>query len=514
MLPEDFIQNPWKEQSTHEAYTESFLHMRPAPEYASGEVVLASLYRNVGFPAISESKVPTLGRDFLKRIERDYLGKKGDSQRVGIDAWRGIITGSLRSPKQPNQAAKRFLQICPIVPDATAYSLSARLSANSWNPGQLVGRVIGFGQACEARAYQVWLSLFEHLSVDNNDDVWARFLQEEFVRWRKPELAIEWKEPEELLRPETISRWHQDSLRIPASQFRQDLECVMDLKEFLTRRQWISMVESVLRLGTASHVMWLCRANHECLMLVEAVLNGDQTPTAECVRQRLGLDTPFWNYGQIAARTIKEYARDFVIARAGLNLVLWHCQELQSKSGLAMPKEPLSNASHIAEFLGYLASIRSSFPYSQYEGNLRSAIEADPRVAACKKGITCNITEFLRHVLGQRQTSEPGMESYDQGYYLRKRGSYSSAPWIMSFGPVAVLMLVHGCTHKARGPRTVEDLCRHLAGYGIEARAQDVVRMDLGKTLRNLGLVLDSPDAEGGMVLVSPFKAVLEESRL
>ena len=33
----------------------------------------------------------------------------------------------------------------------------------------------------------------------------------------------------------------------------------------------------------------------------------------------------------------------------------------------------------------------------------------------------------------------------------------------------------------------------------------------LGQTLRNLGLVLDSPDAEGGMVLINPFELMAEE---
>ena len=511
MNPEEFVPNAWKEEAAHKSYVDSFLHVRPAPEYASGEVVLASVYRNVGFsPKVTESKVPVHGRDFLKRIEREQPRKADDKKNaMGIDTWRGIVTGSLRSPKQPNQAAKRFLQICPIVPDAAIYSLSARLSSNSWNPGQLVGRTIAFGETSEQRAYDIWLDLFHKLSVNDDDDIWARFLQEEFAHWRRPDLMDEWSRPDSLPCHDSILRWHKDPVSIPASQFAQDVKSVLALKKLLTRRQWISMVESVFRLGTASHVLWLCRANAECLQLMEAVLRGELVPTREEVVSRLGMGTPFWRYGQVATRAIKELARDFVVARAGINLVLLHCQELADQAQYRIPESPLSNIGSIVEFLEFLASIRSVFPLERFQDNLRSAIEADPRVVACRRGISSNISEFLRHVLGQRQTSEPGMESYDQGYYLRKRGNYASAPWVVSLSPVAVLMLVHCCTHKARGPRTVEDFCRHLAQYGVEVRAQDVTRIDLGQTLRNLGLVLDSPDAEGGMVLVSPFKALL-----
>jgi len=78
----------------------------------------------------------------------------------------------------------------------------------------------------------------------------------------------------------------------------------------------------------------------------------------------------------------------------------------------------------------------------------------------------------------------------------------------VSLGPVSVLSLVHSCTHGARGPKTIDNFCQHLGEYGIEISAQEVSDSMLGKTLRNLGLVLDSPDAEGGMVLVNPFENI------
>ena len=98
------------------------------------------------------------------------------------------------------------------------------------------------------------------------------------------------------------------------------------------------------------------------------------------------------------------------------------------------------------------------------------------------------------------------MASYDQGYFLAKRGSHKSARWAVSLGPVSALSMVAACTTDATGPRTVENLCSHLAAYGIEIEPQDVATSSLGSTLRHLGLILDSPDAEGGMVIVSPFR--------
>jgi len=134
--------------------------------------------------------------------------------------------------------------------------------------------------------------------------------------------------------------------------------------------------------------------------------------------------------------------------------------------------------------------------------------DAEARTVACKKGIGSNLTEFGRYVLGQRLTNTESLRGYDQGYILRKRGENKSSPWIVSLGPVAVLALTHCCLKDAAGPRSVQRLCAHLSLYGIHVDQEDVSKSDLGRKLRMLGLVFDSPDAESGMLLVPPFDAL------
>jgi hypothetical protein len=98
------------------------------------------------------------------------------------------------------------------------------------------------------------------------------------------------------------------------------------------------------------------------------------------------------------------------------------------------------------------------------------------------------------------------MKGYDQGYWLRKNGYHNSAKWIVSSGPVAVLLLVYCCARRTVGPATTDDLCRHLGEYGITVKPDDVTgEADLGPMLRRMGLVTDSPDAEGGMLVRNPF---------
>ena len=129
----------------------------------------------------------------------------------------------------------------------------------------------------------------------------------------------------------------------------------------------------------------------------------------------------------------------------------------------------------------------------------------------CKKGIGSNLVEFGRHVLGQRETANDALRGYDQGYFLKRRGEYRAAPWVVSTGPAAVLALAHCCLHEGTGPRSVSRLFHHLAEYGIAIERDDIASTDLGRKLRMLSLVLDSPDAEGGMLLVPPFEAAAAE---
>ncbi len=500
MDPISYAASPWN--YTAPSYENSFLHMRPAPEFASGEVLLASLYRNVGFSGVSEGKVPSEGRKFEKRISpQNKKGPHDDTVSLDRDIFYKIISRSLNSPKQPNQSGKRFLQICPIVPDAALYSLSARLASNSWNPGSLIARMLCYGVKDKNSKLEVWKRLFDSLSVTGDDDIWARVLQQEFESRRDPASQIAWQSPITL--DPKIDESHLADLGIvsPACQFSEDLNSVMSIKNLLTRRQWISMLESLLRVGSAAHILWLCRANSECLTIFVNALDSNDEITPEQVSSRLSSASGgFWRIGQPATTTVKEYARDFLYGRAGINLIFLHCAEVGLLENLS-----IRNPEEIAKFANYLSKNKSIFPQDIFNNNLQEIIENDSGVFACKKGISSNIVEFITHVLRQRQTSESGMESYDQGYFLRKKSSYKSSPWIVGLGPVAIMSLVHACTSASKGPRTVDDLCGHIARYGFTINAQDVSESDLGKSLRNLGLVIDSPDAEGGMVLDSPF---------
>jgi hypothetical protein len=118
----------------------------------------------------------------------------------------------------------------------------------------------------------------------------------------------------------------------------------------------------------------------------------------------------------------------------------------------------------------------------------------------------------LRYSLGQRQTVDPEARNYDQGYWIKKKGNYSSAPWILAAGPVSLMTMAYCCAQESSAPRTIDDFCRHIGQYGITLEPGELSTNGLSQSLRNLGIVIDSPDAEGGMVVLNPFKNVVTNS--
>lgn len=494
MSIEEFAAEPWKK--SHAAYDSSVFNIRPAPEFATAEVILASVYRAVGLESVPEQSVPQAGRE-LDRLSQRHKPPHGVSATVEPETWRTILHGVLESPKQPKQSAKRFLQLCPVVPDVARYSGSARLAGNSWNPGALVQKMIRIGAESELHARTLWGRLFASLSVEADDDVWAKWLQGEFEEWRRG--AKPW-ELVGLAETSNIPDLEKASLEYPARRFVRDLDAMISAKTLMTRRQWLSLMEAILRLGAVTHVLWLCDVNDRIWKVVKGVLESGNVPSpGEIRKQVLSASEPYLAYGSPAVLTMRDFASRYLIARLGINLILWHLEEAGQEI------KNLSSSQDLAVFADAISKARSSILGNSFNEQMSDLKDREAKTIGCKKGIGSNMVEFGRHALGQRQVADEKLRGYDQGYIIRKKSEYRSSPFVVSLGPVAVIALVHCCLSEAGGPRSIEKLCQHLGLYGLDVDRDDVGKSDLGKQLRMLGLVLDSPDAESGMLLVPPF---------
>jgi hypothetical protein len=351
----------------------------------------------------------------------------------------------------------------------------------------------------DGAAEQLWKSLFDALDVTDNDDIWARWLHGEFVKRRQDD--FKWAYVPLGDQPD-IPFAEKSQLRFPAQQFVRDLKAVIAVKERMTRRQWISLMEAIIRLGCVTHVLWLCDVSDRLWRVAREVLDGAVVPDEEELGDRLFSPTSsYLVHGNPALRIIRNYASSYLVARLGINLLSWHIDpEGQNRN-------PMLSRGDLRSFLLEVEASVPSLASKNIIGDLNDLHDEHARTLACKKGIGSNLADFGRHALGQRLPANESLRGYDQGYFLKKKGRHASAPWVVSLGPVAILALVHCCLDDVAGPRSVERLCQHLARYRLGVDVDDISNSDFGRNLRMLGLVLDSPDAESGVLLVPPFQA-------
>ncbi|AVR46777.1 hypothetical protein C7S20_16745 [Christiangramia fulva] len=485
-----------------EIYSDSIFNLGFSPEYSNGEVSLAALYRHVGWKLnkkrFPEDKVNEYGEIFFDKEKNSESPEKDDI--LDLQDWKKLILSSLASPKMPRQ--KRINPtLYPYVPDCALYSNSAREGNNPWNPGNLLERLVIQGSGSQKDADELWEKLFVALSSNfeiEEEDIFARLVTKHFYN-RRPE-QIEW-DINQLSLPNSLEHLEEEVKETsPAARFFKDLNKILDLKSKLSRRQWLAILESCLRIGGASHVLWICRLNTVAWEYLRAQINDQKEISENELLNKFKTDSlKFWKIEEKATEIIQKEMQFYVRAQVGINYILKKFDD----EGVKVKLGSIRDLYRLGEKLN--KKIRTGDWKDDILLEIHNIYEANPRIISCKDGRTKNLFEFIRHSLGQKQTAESHKKNYDQSYWLQRKGNRYNSPWILELGPVSILSMVYCCSYKSGENRTILDLLDHLGNYGISMSQTELEQSNLMQTLQTLQVVQDSPDAEGGMVIINPF---------
>jgi len=507
----EFESHPF--QQDHLSYQKSALEFPAAPEWTTGEVMLASTCRVLGLAGANTDR--TVDLELIPQLPNQLTSK--NVLGAPLLLWDRLFgdAGCIRSPALPRS---RFPNLSPTVPFLAAHGGVLGALRGRWTPGNFIMACIasGAGQA----GYEALLPEFaQALDVGSEDDVFARFLQEALTAVPPPK--------SERPRPPAFGEWKHVARRqnrkeplSPAERFVDDLPQVLRLKLTLSREQWVAVLEAELRLAAVTQVLWLCRLNANCWSLSLDALGDGSIPTESEVEAILFESHhgsgAFLEVGRDTERAFSITLEGYVRARLGLNLILHRLDD--ANVGWPTPlgsSDSSSCATQIVNFLQHLRRERFNLapnPKAWVQERCEKLVDRNSRAAAGKKGPPKNIREFLRYVTRQVAPLDQAQRSYDQAY-LAPSTLPRQRIWPLQPGPNLLLVVVHCvCSARPGVPSTIDDLRKHLAAYGIRIASEELESGRLIGNLAALGLTIDSPDAYGGRVLVDPFNSPREQS--
>ena len=508
-----FVEQPFS--ANHPQYDRSCLSLGVQPEYATGDVLLGSCYRAFKLATSQESEVD------LEKINE--LVRVLDSESAA-GAWRFLLLDALRSPTRPGESSLRPLpQLVPLVPSLGNYSGVLGRRRSRWNPGQLAVYALASG-AGPSNFHNSVRALANALDVvEEVDDQFATFLEgtiSRFLDESKKPIDEDWPTPTLMW-----SRVPYREVRLgplsPAEAFVQDVEHLLRLKPVLTRRQWCSLFEALLRLGLTSHVLWVCRLNSVAWFFSSSILEGADPPSEQAVERTLWEQHvghgAFLDGGQAADPYFRRQVESYSVARLGLNLLLhvledasegWNCFT-DDIGMLPAAKQLTSLFSHLSQSVkaGALGCLEPG-PVSNLKARLGLILDAESsKVSGKSAGSPKNLYEFLAHSLRRRPSKDPALKEHDQGYLLAKLPGPSNAPWVVRPGPVLLLAMCYStCMSMQGAPVTLQHLATRFSLYGVRLSTGDLQDGAVAKDLESLGILVDSPDAGGGRLVLNPFE--------
>jgi hypothetical protein len=518
MQVQDFESEPTKKR--HPSYEGSLLYTT-APEWSTGEVLLAAAYRRLVL-GVNESTID------LENIARTpALMPAGVG---GRDVWMPLLTerGGIASPLRHGQfSPTASRQLMPLVPTiARIAGVLGKRPRSRWNPSNLLLETIGAGRG-KADGEALVVALGEALEVAPTDDVFARYVEDALRQGLQgvdpvPVTPAPFRQialGDDVLRARRLTTTPPPRL-CPAERFCADLPAVLAIKPSLTRRQWTVLLEAMLRLGLGMHVLWTCNANILAWEQVLAVASGGAPPSAPAVELAIWEThdeaRPLLELGADAESLVERMIELYAYARTGLNLLLCRLDDAGVSWAPTVPigfsTTPQKSAPvALAEFLAHVHANRQAIDAIDAGQWLRAKVGGlfDSRedlraLAQCDSGYTKNLFEFARHSLGQVKAKDPDQRCYDLSYLLAYADERKPLP--VQPGPAMLVALVHACCWANPAiPVSLDDFRRHLGDYGLRVPAGELVHGKTGRDLSMLGLVVDSPDAAGGRLLVKPF---------
>ena len=496
----------------YDGLRESGAFFRPmrVPEQCLGEMLSAEIQRELCFHSLADATIQTTGSKLLKELR-----KSQDEDDEWLSHFLDVVA---RYPVQARQAAKHDIAyVIPFLPSISFFSTPRRVTKRnegdtkeqdrSWKPGLFMKECLSYCMP-ENQVDEFLLKLKEAISVNENDDLFAKFISE------KLEIALEkhvgtrisdfksdsaYKHSKPCYMPESV----RDKIVIaPFKRFANDIRAVMSVKPYVSRRQYMAMLESILRIGTASHVVWMCNINKRIeKQIFELFKSSNKKYTESDLYEALNMPpSGVFSYGMNFQVRMREFFKTYEYATKRISFLLYRLKNISNLPHEAYdwgtPESFVKSINQIKEYLQSTPGFIDEYEVD-FSKHYRDSIKKYTLRVDCQ---ATHLLRFVQTVLAQNnQPNSDRYSRYDQSYLLRHRTHSNRSAIILNAGAVTLMTLVHCCSYN-NSTVLLSNLEDAMMTYGISIPPGEVAE-SFKNQLRELGLTIDSPDAESGMVL-------------
>lgn len=506
-----------------------FFGISYAVEYLTSEALMSSLYRSVGMSGFSDKFIALNGIDVTKMLEG---ADRPDFTPFDIDDVRRILQDIIISPQDGGKDHSTFkgqLFLAPIIPYVAYFSNPVRLSAkpngasgNAWNAPEFIKIMVSSASHDNDDMKNLWDTIFKALSVEQpgKEDSFAILLDQMFSKIASSlkdglqdgnDRIPAWMKSCETCSKMIISPEDRKLLAesTPFETIRTSLYTTMSMKPMFSRWQWLTMVDAALRLSVTSYMVWLLNMHNVMRLLIYDVFimrNLDakslsKEQFAYYCKAHIDKSDRFGYYEPVSSvynKMISRYAADMQFIGFFLSYVQskgfffyqndWSDIQSLINTFKRIDESDIFDSDGIAEFnaLHEEMCARPSSPLLVSSSRRKHLGEFFKLIY--RKSVVASKSDFIR---------------YDQSYMSCKRGSYKSAPYIIDLGSVACFV-VASCAANGKSVYSYKKFEKFMRDFSIDIGESCKARVQ--EKLKGLGLTLDSPDAEDGLMVVNPFK--------
>ncbi len=478
----------------------------------SSSILIASLYRQIGLSTISENQVSENSTKLFNAVnDQKKIGNEFKNEELKL-----LFNTALNIPISQTQQNSNKFWISPIIPSIGSFGLASRDSKNPWNPGSFLIEIISNSAKDQEDFLEISEKLFKAFNIDQEEsvDLWSIVLESEFK-------AIS----SELNIPVNDNFFDKDKLVEEYRNYRYkkilhhsnfsknlitDLNNLLDLENELNRQQWIGLMEAYFRLTMFNHIINTLNLSRSYYDLISFLLSNNRKQVEnEDFLAFINLDIKFKNGTEKVKKTIKtdtdtKFINLNIKSYCLYNTFIEYISE-KYEIDLTEAFDTLENFKTSTNQLLCYFDNQNAF-YEDFQIFLQSYEKSINEISE-NGGTLKNIRECLEY-LGRKKSIPIDYSRYipDVNYIFSQDKKKRGSPFMFELSSGIVSVLTGLIFKKLEGQNFISGLefVKEINSYNIELSIKDISEGLIKNIMLSLGVVIDSPDTEGGVLIVKP----------